>query len=294
MENNTKIEFMSTGASNKVRFDKDKAYRRFLMLTGQENEISRHKLVIRILWQSAAVLVLMLAISYVSYLQGRKHTDIPSADIYIESPSGSKVKTSLPDGTRIWLNTDSKLTYSQGFGLKERKVYLNGEGYFEVTKNANLPFIVQTDELLVNVTGTKFNFQNYPEDREAKVTLLEGKVTIENHVKPCETISLEHNQKFILNKKDGMKRITEVTASNDILWTRDYLFFDEAFISDIAKKLERNFDVSITVDPKLSNQRFYGTFICKEQSIKDILNRLSATGKLNYSMKGKEIMLKPK
>jgi len=294
MEEKKNIEFTSISDSDRKRFDKDKAYQRFLMRTGKANERAGRKKTWRIVWQSAAAIAALIIVSYVSFIQGGKKMNIQYADIQIESPWGSQVKTILPDGTLVWLNADSKLTYSQAFGVNERKVYLSGEGYFEVTPDENLPFCVQTDELLVKALGTKFNIHSYSGDREASVCLLEGKVLIGNRIGQGKKIVMASGQKIFVDKKSGDMRLKQVTASHSVEWTAGNLFFDEDLLTDIAKYLERSYDVKITVHPDLSNVRFYGNFFRKGLSIEKILNMLCSTGKMKYSMNGKEIELNPK
>ena len=294
MEEKRDIGFTGISASDRRRFDKDKAYQRFLTRTGKAGEWTGRKKTGRIVWQSAAAIAVLIMVSYASFIQGGKNRDIQYAEIQVEAPWGSQVKTVLPDGTLVWLNADSKLTYSQAFGVDERKVYLSGEGYFEVTRNEKLPFNVQTDGLQVNVHGTKFNLRNYSGDREATVHLFEGKVSVDNYLRPDEGIAIDPNQKIFLDKKNGNMRLTQVKANNFAKWTSGNLYFDEELISDIAKDLERSYDVNIIIHPDLENARFYGSFIRKELSIRDVLDRLASTGKMKYSMTGNEIVLSAK
>jgi len=295
MEGKKDIWISSISASDKKRYDKDKAWQRFLARTGKTIETTHDKKLWHVLWQSAAAIAMLFIVSHVSYRQGGKQMNIEFAEVNIEAPWGSQVKTGLPDGSTVWLNADSKLTYSQGFGINERNVYLSGEGYFEVTPNENLPFSVHTDELQVSVLGTKFNLRNYPDDGEATVCILEGKVSIGNHIRKGENIIMEPDQKIFLNKSNGDMRLTKLTtARNDAEWTRGYLLFDEELISDIAKNLERTYNVNITIHPDLANMRFYGRFVRKESSIKEIMDMLAATGKIKYRINGKEIVINPK
>jgi ferric-dicitrate binding protein FerR (iron transport regulator) len=198
----------------------------------------------------------------------------------------------LPDGTLVWLNAGSKITYSQGFGVDERTVHLTGEGYFEVTKNEKKPFRVKTEELHVNVLGTKFNFSNYPDNEEAIVSLIEGKVMADNAIGKNEQVSLSPDEKVFLNKKTGQMRILQHRAQSAAAWTNGYLFFDEELLPDIIKELERSYNVSIRItDKSLETFRFYGDFTREEQTIEEILNLLVSTNKLKYTIQGKEIAL---
>ena len=282
--------WFSCNNSNDRRFDKDKAYQRFSVHIEKTNERAGRKNHWRILWQSAAAVILLAIVSYTSFMQGGKQMHDKLTDIKIEAPWGSQVKTYLPDGTLVWLNAGSKLTYSQGFGMNDRKVDLSGEAYFEVTRNEKLAFSVNTEELAVNVLGTKFNFRNYPEDAETAVSLLEGKVLINNCIKKDENMLLAPDEKAILDKKSGNMRLVKVNAKNTAEWTNGYLFFDEELFFDIAKELERSYDVKIILtNPDLKQLRFFSHFVRKESSINEVMDILSSTGKIKYSINGKEI-----
>ena len=293
MESKNELLISSICEVDRKRFDKDMAWQRFLARTNQAHEPKGRKNPWPVIWRTVAAAAIVFIVSYASFRQGSKQMNVQLENVVVESQWGSQVKTGLPDGTQVWLNADSKLTCSQGFGIDDRKVYLSGEGYFEVARNEKLPFSVQTDDLQVSVLGTKFNVRNYAGDREATVCLMEGKLSVGNHIRKGDEIVMEPDQKIFLDKKNGTIRLTTIKEGNAPKWTNGDLFFDDELISDIAKELERSYDVTITIHPDLANTRFYGSFIRKDVSIKDILNILAATGKMKYTISGKEIKLAP-
>ncbi|MDR1224777.1 MAG: DUF4974 domain-containing protein [Tannerella sp.] len=280
------------------RFDKNRAAGRFLARTGNGTNIHRKKalrLGIRYLAYTAAVVALLLIVSYMSYRQGGEEVKSHFADIVIEAPMGAKTKMYLPDGTLVWLNANSKITYSQGFGVSDRQVGLNGEGYFEVTENATLPFLVKTEGLQVKVLGTKFNFNNYPDNEEAIVSLIEGKVQVKNLMNVDEEKNMAPDEKAFLNKKTGQMRILSHRTRPSSEWTNGYLYFDNELLPDIVKTLERSYNVKINIaDKSLETARFYSDFSRQEQSIEDILRLLKSTNKLSYTIEGKNITLQEK
>ena len=204
------------------------------------------------------------------------------ADIVIEAPVGARTCMYLPDGTQVWLNACSRLTYSQGFGINDRNLKLEGEGYFEVSRNEQLPFIIHTQEVDVTVLGTQFNFKNYADDSEASVSLLSGKVKLSNHLRQEETLYLQPNEKMTLNKLTGEMKTTRTQVQNSKIWTHDELFFDEELLEDIAKKLMRNYDVKIEVADSLKNTRFYGSFKMSGSTIEQVLETISSTNRMKY------------
>ena len=204
------------------------------------------------------------------------------ADIVIEAPVGARTCMYLPDGTQVWLNACSRLTYSQGFGINDRNLKLEGEGYFEVSRNEQLPFIIHTQEVDVTVLGTQFNFKNYADDSEASVSLLSGKVKLSNHLRQEETLYLQPNEKMTLNKLTGEMKTTRTQVQNSKIWTHDELFFDEELLEDIAKKLMRNYDVKIVVADSLRDRRFYGSFKITGSTIEQVLGTISSTNRMKY------------
>lgn len=285
--------------STSLHFNKDAAYGRFLLRAKKPlqpaKSISSKTSLRRRVWYSAAVVVLLICASAISYWQGGEMLKTRFTDIVVEAPLGSQTKMYLPDGTLVWLNAGSRISYSQGFGVNERNIHLIGEGYFEVTKSEKLAFAVMTDELTINVLGTKFNFNNYPDNEEASVSLVEGKVMARNNIRNGNDVNLMPNQKLFLNKKTGEMRISKMEAKRSTEWTNGNLFFDEEILPDIIKELERDYDVSITLaDDSLKTFRFYGSFIKRDCRIEDILDMLASTGKIKYKVEGKQIELSAK
>lgn len=274
------------------QFDKKKAYDRFLQ------RISEHKgdkkNVRLISWKAlvrVAAIILLLVLPVLGYWQGERVVKQNFADIIIESPLGSRTKVNLPDGTLVWLNSGSKIVYSQGFGVENRCLEMEGEGYFEVMHNQYLPFEINTKEVSLRVLGTKFNFYNYPDDDEVVVDLMEGRVALHNEMKSMPECYLEPNEKLILDKYTGdMKKVKMNTAFSNT-WINDELFFDEVLLEDIARRLMRSFAVRIEVADSLKNKRFYGSFKVQGNTIEKILEDMALTNQMNFKIEnGKYII----
>lgn len=257
--------------ADNIVFNKERAYQLFLKQTEAttRQNINKHKFFQLRPWMYAAAMIIVVFIcGTIAFQSGKRVLRNQLAQITIEAPYGSKTKLYLPDGTLVWLNAGSKMSYAQDFGINERALNLTGEAYFEVTKNKHIPFKVHTDELDVKVLGTKFNFRNYQDALEAKVCLLEGKVALSTQQK--ETI-LHPDQQALLDKKTGNLLISSTKAAYSAEWTNDRLYFDEALLPDIVKELERSYNIKITIaDAALNSVRFYGNFRRKEQSIREI------------------------
>ena len=276
-------------------YDKDKAFENFRNRVESQKEIqstSRRGFSLSALWRYAAVVAIIIAVGCISYWQGEVNVKDTFADISVEAPLGSKTKLYLPDGTLVWLNAGSRMTYSQGFGVDNRKVELEGEGYFEVKRNEKIPFFVKTKDLQLQVLGTKFNFRDYPEDHEVVVSLLEGKVGLNNLLREEKEAVLSPDERAVLNKANGLLTVESVTASNASQWTDGYLFFDEELLPDIAKELERSYNVKIHIaNDSLKTFRFYGNFVRREQNIQEVLEALACTEKMQYKIEERNITI---
>ena len=252
--------FSALVADDSCAYNVDKAFDRFVSRTQQKRRTVFN--IPKIVYGAAAVILLLIA-STISYWWGERQLQNQFADILVEAPLGAKTKLILPDSTLVWLNAGSKIVYSQGFGVKDRHLRLNGEAYFEVRKNEKLPFDVMTKELNVKVLGTKFNFRNYDED-----------------------------EKVTLNKLTGEMIISRAEVKNAKEWTNGGLFFDEMPLSDIVKELNRSYNVKIhIVDEQLAHNRFYALFNRKEQSIYNVLDIITATNQVRYKVEGDSILL---
>ena len=283
----------SAVADDTQQYDVDQAFERFRKRTGLDQS-GRQSYKWYRTWSVAAVAIVLLGlITVTAYWQGSRQIQSNFSDIVVEAPLGSKTKLTLPDGSTVWLNAGSKMVYSQGFGVSDRRLAFQGEGYFEVEKNDEMPFLVQTHDVNVTVVGTKFNFRNYPEDEEAVVELLEGKVALENQLKEESVRYLSPNEKMVLHKATGAMDITSAKVKEATLWTENILLFDEDLLPDIVRELVRSYHVQIEIEnADLKQTRFYGQFNQLEQNIYDVLDMLSETGKLKYHEEGKVIYLK--
>lgn len=276
------------------RYNQEEAFEVFRKRVSlhQSGRIIRHTIGWkRICRYAAAVLVLGL-ISYFSYRGGESHLQAALKEVEVEAPLGSQTRLRLPDGTLVVLNAGSRIAYPQDFGVDHREVELVGEGYFEVVHDEELPFRVRTKDLQVRVLGTKFNFRDYPEDSEAVVSLLEGRVALDNRLKKEREMILLPDEQVVLNKAEGCMKKESKAVEDVTEWISGKLLFDEMPLSEVARVLERSYGVKISfADNALKDFRFYGNFNRSEQGVKDILEALKATGKVRYMLKNNEVTL---
>lgn len=293
VRNQMEIWFSSSVIGSNNAFDKEDAFLRFqrrvqeseqaLQKTIEINKNGKHSW--KIVYRVAAILLIII-LPLIGYWGGVETIKNGFSDIVVEAPLGARTKLFLPDGTMVWLNAGSRISYSQGFGVDDRHLNLSGEGYFEVTKNKNLPFEISTNDLSLKVLGTKFNFRNYVDDEEIVVHLIEGKVKLCNKLKDLDEMLLLPDEKAVLSKSTGEMKKSSVKADKSNLWTKDELYFDEALLEDIAKQLQRAFGVQIEVADSLKKRRFYGSFSITGNTIEQVLGIISSTNRMHYKYEG--------
>lgn len=281
------IYFSASVSGNQMPFDKQQAFRRF-----QKRISQNKKTVLKWKWiASAAAIILIIILPMWTYRQGKATVQESFTNMVVEAPLGARTKLYLPDGTLVWLNAGSKITYSQGFGVDDRHLSLEGEGYFEVVHNKTMPFEINTNEVSLKVLGTKFNFKNYKDDEEATVNLLEGKVALHNEIRPMPELYMEANEKMTMNKQTGEMRKTQTNVSYANAWTKNELFFDEELLKDIAKKLMRNYNVKIEITDSLRNRCFYGSFKIVGNTIDEVLQTIASTNRMKYRYENEKYIL---
>jgi len=183
-------------------------------------------------------------------------------------PYGKNSSIQLPDGTMAYLNAGSRLIYPSFFTGKIREVFLIGEGFFDVVPDKNNPFVVQTNDLKVEVLGTRFNVSAYPSDNMIETVLVEGKVKISpNSNNPFrKEYVLEANELASYNRTSAETRISAVDVSNYVSWHNGFLNFDSSDLSRITKKLERYYNIRILFeDPMLGIRSITGKLHLKNE-----------------------------
>ena len=192
------------------------------------------------------------------------------------------------------LNHFSSLTYPEKFKGEHREVNLKGEAYFEVTKNRKHSFIVQTESVNVEVLGTHFNVESYPDDPEVKTTLLEGSVAVSNKSNSVRIV-LKPNESAIYNKeKKSMTLEVSDRVAEEIAWRNGELIFTNLPLQEIARQLSNTFGIDISItDTALQNYRITARF-SSEEGLDQILDLLHTVGNFNYSYNNKEITITTK
>jgi len=235
----------------------------------------------------AAVVAIAVTISYLlMHNRNESKTTEPLAMQTISVPAGQRINLTLPDNSSVWLNAGTTVRYNTGFGTTNRQLELSGEASLEVTKNEHLPFIVQTGDIRVEVTGTHFNVRAYDNDQDVKVALMEGSVSISA---ANRTVRLSPGEMALYNRTSHKLDVLSDAVADASEWINNRIVFRGETFEQIVRTLERHFDVKVIFrDDRIKNSRFTGEFVNNER-VEEIFRIMSAGKKFRYRINGNEI-----
>jgi len=218
----------------------------------------------------------------VAVIAGRHLIQAPAPETFtMAAERGQKSSLTLPDGSRVWLNSASSISYTSDYNSKERNVTLQGEAFFEVAKNPGIPFIVHSQDMSVEALGTKFNIRAYVEDPCMVATLVEGKVKA-TVGKKSETLMPEQEVRY--DKTTGEMTKTLVPDDEHMVpWLRNELLFTDSSLAEIAVILERMYNVTVIFDDAETRKYTY-TGLVRNNSLTNVLDLISTTSPVSYRM----------
>lgn len=259
--------------------------------------------IIRFSAAAAAVLILGISIYYNAFWGSNKQfetrIDTRMQTRHFVCPVGSKTKIVLPDSSTVWLNSGTKFTYNDDYGINNRDVTLTGEAFFDVRKSET-PFVIKTANIKIKVLGTAFNVRAYPHEKRSETSLLRGSVEVTLDERPNQRIILKPSEKIIVKNdhqsKDrsiatvqeplivlsGITKIKD-SAVVETLWVDDKLIFRSETFDALARKMESRYGVKVLFkDESLKQQRFTGVFT--NESITEMLEALQYSHTFQYSI----------
>jgi ferric-dicitrate binding protein FerR (iron transport regulator) len=235
----------------------------------------------------------------------------------VSTRSGSRSKIQLPDGTQVWLNADSRLTYGNDFGAKTRDVTLSGEAYFDVVPNKAVPFFIHTSKMTIKVTGTAFNVRAYPNEDLSETSLVHGKVEVTLNGQPDKTYYLQPSEKLVIagasvkqnnpllnaSPKSSAKippmavaHISKMVLDDEMqlpvetAWVNNRLVFVDESFRDLANKMERWYGVTVQfAETALEDIHFTGRF--ENETIQEALEAMQLTAKFGFQVNGNTITI---
>ncbi|RQO77782.1 anti-sigma factor [Pedobacter sp. KBW01] len=216
-------------------------------------------------------------------------SNIPSTNAMntLTTGMGETYRVALPDGTKVWLNAASSLSYSASLLDKgKRKVKLSGEGYFEVAKDKQHPFIVSTDREEVEVLGTHFNIESYRDNDKMTTTLLEGSVRVTG-ARDMEVLK----PGFEAVDHGGTIKLNKVNAEDAIDWKNGMFIFQDEELQSIMKRVSRWYNVEIIYDKGVDRSERFGGGVSRYDKVSKVLETLQFTGDLKFKVEGRRITI---
>lgn len=239
----------------------------------------------RVVAAVAVVVLLSVTVWNISVLSERQEAAEP---FLVEVPVGNKVQLTLPDKSTVKLNSESKLAYNYKHG--KRVTELTGEGYFEVAKDREHPFVVQIGTLNIEVLGTHFNVRSYGDNDEVEASLLEGSIRLYDAHSPAKAIILKPSEKAIYSKSSKRIELLQTDNVKEIAWTHDHLVFESEKLSTVFHRIERWYGVKITLlCPEIANDRISGSF--KNEQLPYVMEALKMQYGFTYEITGNNITI---
>jgi len=220
------------------------------------------------------------------YIDDATHQgDQPSQQNTISTPSGSEFELLLPDGTNVWLNAGSSITYPTRFSGAYRTIKLLGEAYFDVAKNKDQPFVIDANGTQIKVLGTQFNVHAYQNEETVKTTLVAGAILVKSKkLKPGQqAITFPASEKIMISAVD----LQEATA-----WRQGYFFFADEELTTVMNTLARWYNIEVTYSGNLQGKTFGGT-ISRYEDFNKLLKAIELTGSVHFQVNGRRVMVSP-
>jgi len=226
------------------------------------------------------------------YRESKAHANLAAASNQpvintLTTPRGGQYQVVLEDGTKIWLNSASSISYPDKFTGNERHVKLTGEAYFEVAKNKEKPFYVDINNVQVRVLGTHFNIAAYNNDDNITTTLLEGSVRVTKN--DGVGLLVPGQQAVVMNNANDIQ-VSAADVEQAVAWKNGYFVFNDENITDIMKKVSRWCDVDIEYRGNIKDQRFGGIYD-RSKSIAELLNHLEKIGNIHFEIEERRIIV---
>ena len=273
-------QWVNADKTNRETFYRERVLFDALQLNAFQKEKYFHKQSLS-LWKwigsVAAVIALFLIYNISVFFTQSIQTEMALNTIKV--PAGQHIEVMLSDGTHIWLNARSEFSYPASFNGDTREVHLKGEAFFDVAKNKNKKFIVNTDRCEIEVLGTQFNVEAYNEN-EFSTALIQGSVKVTDKSRPNESVVLEPNNAVRFN--NGKLTVAPITDFNPYSWKEGLISFKDINFKDLMKKLEKNFGIRIIIDNHtLDNYECSGKFRISD-GVEQVLRALQQDAHFNF------------
>jgi ferric-dicitrate binding protein FerR (iron transport regulator) len=238
----------------------------------------------------AAIFFFLLSLGSLAYFSTNNGTKTPEFYTNVVAENGQISKVELPDGSQVWLNSGSKITYSNSFAATNRNISLTGEAYFHIAKNEALPLIVNSGELQVKVLGTKFNVSAYPGIAEISVVLESGSVELLNSKVQSFHYNLAPGERAVFNTADRAMQVSSVNTSKFTSWKEGILNIYNQSLEEVVERLETRYNQKFILDDEVKKYRY--TFTIKNESLDEIIQLMEKITPVKAEQKNDTISIK--
>ena len=285
-------------------------------LAGRLQEVSpEERRLVRTAWigrrvAAAAIVFVVCGAAFWYFRVSRNPWGAQTVNRELKVGYGGRTEVVLSDGSTVWLNAGSKLSYPDVFTGDKREVTLEGEGFFDIARHVDMPFFVHAGKITIKVLGTRFDVKAYRGDAAVSTTLISGKVQVMMDGEPDKKIVLSPSEKLTVMNPVPEAEAAQPMAGNalryqvqgvpkagddslpETAWVENRLVLSNETFEDVARVLERRYDVQIEIaDAQLKEEHVSGVF--ERETIQQVLDILRATTKFKYSIEGKKVRLMP-
>ncbi len=266
-------------------------------------------------WSIPAVCAIVLIAGYFLLRQNKRSAEETGQFETIVTRAGSKTLINLPDSSTVVLNSACQFGYNKGFGAGRREMQLSGEAYFDIHKSPEAPLVIHAGNVIIRVLGTTFNVRANPEDSFVEATLLKGIIEVSLRSDPERKILLRPNEKIVIRRSEGLpadkpvnavyKNKDEVIAVTKVepdpidnsyietVWIKDKMLFHKETFASLARKMERWYNVKITLtDSSLNELVFTGSL--EKETLQEAFGALQHSARFNYKIDGQAVTVTKK
>ncbi len=272
---------------NHQEYDSKRAFYELSKRMETNRKLKRRYLVATISGIAASIL-LVFGLWGIIKLQGDRNNQ---TEITFKTETGNRSELVLPDGSKVWLNAQTQIKYSPDFGKSNRNVSLSGEAYFDVSHSTK-PFVVDVKDFKIKVYGTKFNISAYPDDQYFQTSLESGQISIKKEGN--EEITVKPGQLIKYERKSSAFQSGTVETERYSAWRLNKMYLDNETIKDLARKLERQYNILISFVPESLGEGIHYSGIFTNENVTEVLDAISIASGLKYTKKDNKYTIEKK
>lgn len=238
----------------------------------------------------AAIFFFVISIGSIAWYFIHRPVEVSEAYTTVAADKGQVSKVQLPDGTKVWINSGSEISYNNFFASSHRNLKIKGEAYFDVAKNENIPMIINCGEVNVKVTGTSFNINSYKWEKDIEVVLEEGSVELMGVADNRVLYKLNPGNRLLFNKQDDKIKVLEANTTKYTSWKDGIMNLYDLSMEEVLMRLNTRYNQKFEIDTAVKNFKY--TFTIKNEPLHEILQLMEKITPVIVEQKGEIIFIK--